>query len=317
MISEYSGKENALSELLFFLKGVGYHFVTPTPMTHLRVNTRVYNKRSRTLTDVFGWNRPFDQSLLPDATFRTLAEGNIIAETLDGWKSAFRASTIGADIFLHSAFPTSFSDAVFFGPDTYRFIRSIRSHLAMNPEPISRSLDIGCGTGAGGIIIGKNRPSCREVVMTDVNEAALRLCRVNSQFSGATNCVSLYSNLFDRVDGEFDLIVSNPPYLNDPLQRRYRHGGGVLGSELSLKIAEGSLSRLRRFGTLLLYTGSPIVNGKDAFHGAVAEILAQSNMTWSYEELDPDVFGEELDTDTYANVDRIAAVVLIVRNMGC
>jgi methylase of polypeptide subunit release factors len=149
--------------------------------------------------------------------------------------------------------------------------------------------------------------------MTDVNEAALRLCRVNSQFSGASNCFSLYSNLFDRVDGEFDLIVSNPPYLNDPLLRRYRHGGGALGSELSLRIAEESLSRLRPSGTLLLYTGSPIVNGKDVFHSAVVEILARSKMTWSYEELDPDVFGEELDTDRYANVDRIAAVVLIVR----
>jgi methylase of polypeptide subunit release factors len=313
MMSGYSGKENALLELLFFLKGVGYYFVTPTPTTHLRVNERIYNKRARTLAGVFGWNRPFDQSLLPDTIFRILANENIIAETPNGWKSTVRASTIGTEIFLHSSFPTSSSDAVFFGPDTYRFVRSIRTYLAMNLEPIGRSLDIGCGTGAGGIIIGKSCPSCREVVMTDVNEAALRLCRVNSQFSGATNCVSLYSSLFDRVDGEFDLIVSNPPYLNDPLLRRYRHGGGALGSELSLKIAEESLSRLRPSGTLLLYTGSPIVNGKDAFHGAVAEILAQSKMTWSYEELDPDVFGEELNTDRYANVDRIAAVVLIAR----
>jgi methylase of polypeptide subunit release factors len=210
--------------------------------------------------------------LLPDSTFGILVDGNIISEAPDGWKSDVRASTVGAEIFLHSSFPTSSSDAVFFGPDTYRFVRSIQTYLMMHPEPFGRSLDIGCRTGAGGIIFGKSRPSCREVVMTDVNEAALKLCSVNSKFSGLTNCIPLNSNLFDRVDGKFDLIVSNPPYLNDPLERKYRHGGGALGSELSLKIAEGSLSRLRPSGALLLYTGSPIVDGKDAFYGAVAEI---------------------------------------------
>lgn len=317
MMSGYFGKENALSELLFFLKSVGYRFVTPTPATHLRVNGRIFNKHSRTLTDVFGWNRPFDPSVLPDATFKSLVDGNIVSEGPNGWKSSIRASTFGEEMFLHSSFPTSSSDSVFFGPDTYRFMRSIQAHLTMNPEPFERSLDLGCGTGAGGIIIGKSRPSCREVVMTDVNEAALQLCAVNSNFSGLKNCVSLNSDLFDRVNGDFDLIVSNPPYLNDPLERRYRHGGGALGSELSLRIAEGSLSRLRPSGTLLLYTGSPIVAGKDAFYEAAAEVLAQRRLTWSYEELDPDVFGEELATDRYANVDRIAAVVLIIRNKGC
>jgi hypothetical protein len=39
-------------------------------------------------------------------------------------------------------------------------------------------------------------------------------------------------------------------------------------------------------------------------------------MRWSYAEVDPDVFGEELETPAYADADRIAAVVLTVTNTG-
>jgi methylase of polypeptide subunit release factors len=162
------------------------------------------------------------------------------------------------------------------------------------------------------VVIAKSSPSS-EVLMTDVNDAALQLARTNSNFAGTENCLTINSDLFERVDGKFDLIVSNPPYLNDPLERRYRHGGGKLGSELSIKIAEASLSRLAPLGTLLLYTGSPIVDGEDAFYKAVTKLLSKTSFDWSYEEIDPDVFGEELDTDVYKNADRIAAVVLIVK----
>jgi methylase of polypeptide subunit release factors len=305
-------EDSTLLELLCFLKRHKYRFVTPTPATHHRVNQRFENKLASSLTDVFGWNRCFEKKLLPDAVFNTLAERNVITETSAGWKSKIRASTIGEEFFLHSSFPTVSADAVFFGPDTYRFVREIRAYLAINPQPLQRILDIGCGTGAAGVVIAKSSPPS-EVLMTDVNDAALQLARTNSNFAGTENCLTINSDLFERVDGKFDLIVSNPPYLNDPLGRRYRHGGGKLGSELSIKIAEASLSRLAPPGTLLLYTGSPIVDGEDAFYKAVTKLLSKTSFDWSYEEIDPDVFGEELDTDVYKNADRIAAVVLIVK----
>jgi len=305
--------EVTLSELLGFLKHAGYHFVTPTPATHHRVNLRIENKLARSLTDVFGWNRSFGKQLLPEMVFGVLAESEVITETSNGWKSVVRASTVGTEIFLHSSFPTVAADAVFFGPDTYRFVKAIRSHMAANPLGVGRVLDIGCGSGAAGIVIAKKCSTC-EVLMTDVNEAALQMSRINSNFAGTNNCLSIDSDLFERVDGKFDLIVSNPPYLNDPLERKYRHGGGILGSELSKKIVETSLSRLAPLGTLLLYTGSPIIDGVDAFYGAVKKLLSQKSFGWSYEEIDPDVFGEELDTSTYRSADRIAVVVLTVKN---
>jgi methylase of polypeptide subunit release factors len=112
------------------------------------------------------------------------------------------------------------------------------------------------------------------------------------------------------------MIVANPPYLNDPLQRAYRHGGGELGSGLSLRIARAARERLSPRGTLLLYTGSPIVGGVDRLLQAVARDFEGCDLSWSYEEIDPDVFGEELETSAYSTVDRIAAVVLTARKPG-
>ncbi|MEO6946580.1 MAG: class I SAM-dependent methyltransferase, partial [Nitrobacter sp.] len=290
-----------------------YRFVTTSPATHHRVNQRIENRQAGSLRDVFGWNRTFQKRLLPHDIFEELAEREIITETSDGWKSAIRASSIGAEIFLHSSFPTVSANSVFFGPDTYRFVKAIRAHMAMDSRPLVRVLDIGCGSGAAGVVIAKDF-SVGEVLMTDINEAALQLSRTNSSFAGTKNCLAINSDLFERVDGQFDLIVSNPPYLNDPLERRYRHGGGTLGSELSIKIAEASLPRLSPLGTLLLYTGSTIVDGKDAFYEAIKKLLRKTSFEWSYEEIDPDVFGDELETNAYKNADRIAAVVLRVKD---
>ena len=115
---------------------------------------------------------------------------------------------------------------------------------------------------------------------------------------------------------KLDLIVANPPFLNDPLQRAYRHGGGELGSALSIRIAEAAKDRLTPGGSLILYTGSPIVNGTDYFLRAIERSFAGCDLVWSYEEVDPDVFGEELETEAYSSVDRIAAVVLTARKPG-
>jgi methylase of polypeptide subunit release factors len=110
-----------------------------------------------------------------------------------------------------------------------------------------------------------------------------------------------------------DLLIANPPYLVDPAERAYRHGGGPLGAGLSLKILDAALPRLAPGGALLLYTGAAVVNGRDPFRDAAEERLAADRgVGWAYREVDPDVFGEELDTPAYAEADRIAAVVLTV-----
>jgi len=98
----------------------------------------------------------------------------------------------------------------------------------------------------------------------------------------------------------------------DPQARAYRDGGGKQGAELSLRILDESLAGLAPAGRLLLYTGSAIVAGVDVFLEGARPILNRAGVRFRYEELDPDVFGEELEQPGYTHVERIAAVALVV-----
>jgi SAM-dependent methyltransferase len=300
----------ALLALAEAVRDTGYHFVTPTPATHARVNRRPGNEEARDLRGVLGWSRPFRPEAIPPAIFAAMREAGVAVPEAGGlWRSLVRLSSLDGALFLHSAYPTGAADAVFFGPDTYRFAAAIQAALAGRAGPVRRAADIGCGAGPGGILVARAFPEA-EVAMLDINEGALRLARVNAALAGAPGAVALRSDLLGGVEGVFDLIVSNPPYLLDPGRRAYRHGGGRLGEGLSVAILEAALGRLAPGGTLLLYTGVAIVEGRDAFLEAARPRLAAAGIAWRYREADPDVFGEELEAGAYDRADRIAAVVL-------
>lgn len=239
-----------------------------------------------------------------------MEEANCLEEHPDGLRSRVRFSTMGGQIFVHSAYPTNAADSVFFGPDTVRFVDLIRAYLRSRSKPITRAADIGCGAGPGGITIAAAAPDAA-VWNLDINHKALHFARVNAALNGAAGTRAEYSNLMDEVEGSFDLIVSNPPYLIDPQGRAYRHGGGELGEGLSLAILKQAVDRLSPGGSLVLYTGVAIVAGRDAFREACVAML-DGHVEYMYREIDPDVFGEELETLPYCNADRIAAVVLNV-----
>ena len=83
-----------------------------------------------------------------------------------------------------------------------------------------------------------------------------------------------------------------------------------MGEGLSLAIAGLARTRLAMGGTLLLYTGSAVCNGVDGFLARVAAPLQATGREWHYREIDPDIFGEELEEPAYAEADRIAAVLV-------
>lgn len=306
-------EDAALIELVETLRRDGYHFTTVTPLTNARVNQRPGNVWAKNLADVFGWSRPFHKDLLPVSIFELMRAADILLATDDGgFRSKVRVSTHGTQIFVHSAYPTTDANAVFFGPDTVRFVQAIIRHLQSRNEPPQRVADVGCGAGPGGIVVSATAPSA-DVLMLDINSIALRYARLNAVINRVTAHAS-HSNILTGTRGNFDLIVSNPPYLIDPGKRSYRHGGGHLGEGLSLKILQESLPRLSRGGTLLLYTGSVVVLGRDGFAEACRDQLQATQYRWSYTEIDPDVFGEELEEPAYGAADRIAAVLLTVTN---
>lgn len=223
-----NAQDRALLHLGQALRDRGYHFITPTPLTHERVNLRPENALAEDLPGVFGWSRPFQHELLPPPLFSLMDQAAVLEAHGSRWRSKVRLSSLDGQLFLHSAFPTEASDAVFFGPDTYRFASAIRCHLNQHAGEIRRVVDIGCGSGAGAILTALARPQA-EVLAVDINPQALRLTRINAALAGVDNLRTEHSDLLSNAQGEFDLVLANPPYLVDADQRAYRHGGGPLG----------------------------------------------------------------------------------------
>ncbi len=311
-------RDQALLDLGRTLLEGSYSFTTVTPLTHGRVLSRATKTWGPptlrptprpTLRDVFGWSASFVERDLPPHIFALLIKAEALQQTGGLFRSRVRFSTLGDMIFLHSAYPTQSADSVFFGPDTYRFVRSVRAALALRGlSRIGRCVDIGCGSGAGGLALAH---MCEDTVLCDINEAALRYTLINAALNGIAARV-LYSDVLSEIRQPADLIIANPPYLVDAERRLYRHGGDARGCDLSLRILRESLVHLAPGGSLMLYTGAPVVDGVDQFLRLVGSLLDDENLDARYEEVDPDVFGEELDREVYGDVERIAAVFLTV-----
>ncbi|RYE81041.1 MAG: class I SAM-dependent methyltransferase [Oxalobacteraceae bacterium] len=305
----------ALADLGALLRARDYRFITVTPATHRRVNRRPENEWADDLRGVLGWSRPFREGVLPPDLDALLDEAGLLAACRGGGRRALvRASTIGDRLYFHSAWPTADDDAVFFGPDTYRYAAALQRALASPSlgrprSAIRRAVDIGCGAGPGAIELALQCPQAT-VYGADINPDALALAAVNAGINGAARLVTCRSDLLDGVDGTFDLVMSNPPFILDPDELPYRHGGGEHGAQLSIDIVRSALERLNPGGSLLLYTGIAIVDGDDRFLGAIRGMLDEACSTWAYEELDPDIFGGQLGCEGYENVERIAAVWL-------
>lgn len=303
--------DQALLQLGRRLRADGYRFTCVTPATHALVNARPGAEKACTARDVFGWSRPFAASLLSADELAQLEAAGVVKPHRDLLASTVRWSTLDGLMLVHSAYPTEASDAVFFGPDSYRFAQVIQDHLQRTPTPITRAVDIGCGTGVGALVIARAAQHA-QVTAVDINPKALRYTTVNAALADVGNVCVQRSDILKDVAGQFDLIVANPPYMLDGGERTYRHGGGSLGADLSRRIVEQSLERLSVGGSLLLYTGVAIVEGEDALLEGVREQLAGPEFSWVYRELDPDVFGEQLLEPGYERVERIAAVALTV-----
>ena len=308
-------KTHALIALGRLLRSRDYRFVAVTPATHCRVLERPAT--TSTLESIFGWNRPFDGTELDDNIVELLEDAKSLEVESGRYRSRVRFGTIGELLFVHSGFPTAEQDAVFFGPDTYRFVRLLRESIAdmAAGEPI-RLIDVGSGSGAGGIFAARLLGKRAELLLADINRKALTFSAVNAILNDLPLAKPIFSDVLTGIQDEADIIIANPPYLVDDDRRLYRHGGGDLGISLALRIAEESLPRLRPGGRLILYTGTPILNGADPLIEFLRPSLQLYASHFVYEEIDPDVFGEELDRPAYATADRIAAVGLTAIKRG-
>ncbi|WP_076069549.1 methyltransferase [Sphingomonas montana] len=305
-----SKSDDTLLALSGKLVAQGYHHVTPTPDTHRRVLARTPGRTARSLTDIFGWSLPFDDATISADIRDALRDAGMLDETDGTLRSALRLSTVRDVAFWHSAFPTAGTDAVFLGPDSYRFANLIADELAARPlSGAARIVDIGVGAGVGAVTAATLCPVAT-VMATDINAQALRLARVNAAAAGFRIDTVETSGL-DDVAGPFDLVLLNPPYLMDDDSRAYRDGGGMHGAQLPFDLTVAALGKLAAQGRLILYTGSAILDGQDPLKVRLVQAAADHGCALRYREIDPDIFGEELDRPQYAAVERIALVSAI------
>lgn len=289
--------------LLGALEQLGYDFTPVTPATHGRVIARPGMRKARDLRGVFGWSLPFDAELLPPALLDLMTRAGFVERTDNAFKSKVRVSRLDGLLFLHSAFPTTADDSVFLGPDTVRFAAFIAANLAGGAE--GRLVDIGAGAGVGGIVAGRIAKRL-QIELVDINDKALRYAQINAAHAGIP--IKAYrSDGVGSVPAGFDLAIANPPFIAGagPL---YRDGRGMHGAELSLRWTLDSARKLAIGGRILLYSGSAIIGGRDPLREALEGALPSLGCTLHYRELDPDIFGEELERGAYSEVERIAAV---------
>lgn len=128
----------------------------------------------------------------------------------------------------------------------------------------ARVLDLCTGSGALALAL-KHRVPNAEVVASDVSDEALAVARENAQML-ALDVLFVQSDLFDRIEGTFDLIVSNPPYIRSAdckhLSRTVRDhepmlalDGGADGLYFYRAIAAQAGAHLTSGGVLMLETG--------------------------------------------------------------
>ena len=308
-MTELSESDQALLALLDVLAARGYRFVTPTPATHARVVARRDHWEAHDLAGALGWSLPFRREQIDERIVGLLETAEMLVEDGGLFRSRVRVSSLGSHLFLHSAYPTEAADSVFFGPDSYRFADFIAAELG-DCAAGARFVDIGTGAGVGAVVAAGLCPEAR-LTVTDINIEALRFAQINSAHAGL-EIERIACDGVSRVTGSIDVALANPPYIIDPSARAYRDGGGMRGAQVALDMATAAAGRLAPGGKLLLYSGSPIVGGHDDLLAALRRAVAAAGCDLCYREIDPDVFGEELEQPAYSEVDRIAVVGAVI-----
>lgn len=138
--------------------------------------------------------------------------------------------------------------------DTFLLIEVLKEELSKE----DKVLDMGTGTGIVAMVAADR---CKEVVGTDVNRKAVELARKNTSDNSIDNVNFLHSNLFEEVEGRFDLVAFNPPYLPGSEDERSMEGseqwfGGEDGSEAIDRFSEEVKDYLSEEGRIILLVSS-------------------------------------------------------------
>jgi release factor glutamine methyltransferase len=146
-------------------------------------------------------------------------------------------------------------------PETEELVEAIANFKFQ----ISNCVDVGTGSGVIALSLASKFPEAR-IIAIDVSEEALSLARENAERLGLTSRVTFQrGNLLEGVNGQFDLIVANLPYVamqdRQSLAREVLHDpevalfGGERGDEMIRQLIEQAPAHLATNGLLALEIG--------------------------------------------------------------
>ena len=147
-------------------------------------------------------------------------------------------------------------------PETEVVVERALEHIREQPEP--DVLDVGTGTGAIALAIADEHDGAR-VTAVDVSPGALALARENRDLTGVNGRVQLIEHDLTSGlgDGDFDLVVSNPPYVEpeelatlQPEVRNWEPHVALLANGATESVASAATQALRPGGWLVLETAA-------------------------------------------------------------
>ena len=141
---------------------------------------------------------------------------------------------------------------------------------ALQNIPIAKSmkiLDIGTGSGCLVVSILKERYKCTAVAI-DISNKALKVAKINAKLHHLENKIKFFNIDIDKFNSsKYDLIITNPPYINivelnrlDDDVRLYEPRlalyGGVTGLDKIIKVIKKSSELLKHNGKLIIEIGN-------------------------------------------------------------
>jgi ribosomal protein L3 glutamine methyltransferase len=220
-----------------------------------------------------GLGLPFDSDLTRQADAHSIA--HLVEKRID--------ERIPAAYLLNEAW----LDGVPFYVD--RRVIVPRSHIAflfkrlrMRPK---RILDLCTGSGCLAILAARAFPDA-QVDASDISRDALAVAARNVRTHGRRIRL-ICSDLFDKLEGRYDLILSNPPYVSTPSMRKlpaeFRHepglalGGGRDGLQFVSRILAGAAQHLAPRGLLMCEIGEN--------RRALERAYPSTNFDWPQDEV--------------------------------
>lgn len=104
-------------------------------------------------------------------------------------------------------------------PETESWVAGLIDSIKISNQNKLTILDIGTGSGCIALSLAQALPTAK-VYAVDINPAALELAQKNGKKNRIENVIFIKSDLFTHLphDIKFDLIVSNPPYIDPAVQ---------------------------------------------------------------------------------------------------